>query len=79
MHDGSREWVWLRAPPGRVAGQGRSKWLRDEQDEDWGSNLGDENYYQQFTENQTGGLIKEGNQSHYYHVIIITITNKRKQ
>lgn len=40
-----REWgVWLRAPQRRMAGQERSKWLRDERDEDWGVNYGSGSY-----------------------------------
>lgn len=36
-----REWgSWLRAPPRRGAAQGRSKWLREENSEEWGGNLG---------------------------------------
>lgn len=49
--DSIREWgVWLRAPPRRMTGQERSKWLRDERDVDWGGNHGNSNYSQNFTE-----------------------------
>nr|XP_017257901.1 PREDICTED: uncharacterized protein LOC108227327 [Daucus carota subsp. sativus] len=41
LNDSLREWgVWLRAPSRRLAGQERSRWLRDEKDEDWGVNHG---------------------------------------
>lgn len=60
QHDSPREWgSWLRAPPRRAAGQERSKWLRDERDEDWGGNLGNDNYQQQFSEGQGSGKDRE--------------------
>lgn len=60
QHDSLREWgSWLRAPPRRAAGQERSKWLRDERDEDWGGNLGSDNYQQQFSEGQGSGKDRE--------------------
>lgn len=32
-----REWGrWLKAPPRQLAMQGRSRWLRDERNDDWG-------------------------------------------
>lgn len=38
-----REWgTWLRAPPRRVAGMEKSRWLREERDEDWSKNFGRE-------------------------------------
>lgn len=41
-----RKWgTWLRAPSRRVVGQERSKWLRDERDEDWGVTYGNANYW----------------------------------
>lgn len=37
----SKEWgVWLKAPPRRVAGSARSKWLREEDDANWGGKSG---------------------------------------
>lgn len=43
----SKEWgAWLRAPPRRNGGGGRSKWLREEGGSDWSSKLGNDNYYQ---------------------------------
>ena len=34
--EGSQEWgAWLRAPPRRAAGQGTSKWIREEGDAKW--------------------------------------------
>lgn len=40
----SREWgSWLRAPPRRVAGQPKSRWLRDEGDVDWEARKGRDN------------------------------------
>lgn len=45
-----REWgSGLRAPARRLAGQERSKWLRDERDIDWGVNHGSSNYSQHFS------------------------------
>lgn len=33
----SKEWGhWLRAPPRRVVNGGKSRWLREEGDDDWG-------------------------------------------
>lgn len=49
--DGTKEWgSWLRAPPRRAAGQGRSKWLRDEGDIDWAAKVGKDNNYPVFSE-----------------------------
>lgn len=48
--DGVREWeVWLRAPTRRVAGNDRSKFLRDERDMDWVANQGSSNFDQRFS------------------------------
>lgn len=51
--DGSsitREWEgWLRAPSRRCAGGGKSKWLRDEYDGDWGCKDGKDNIKHQFS------------------------------
>lgn len=45
-----REWgVWLRAPSRRSTGPKRSRWLRDEKDDDWGVNHGTDNYYSRFS------------------------------
>lgn len=39
-----KQWgAWLRAPPRRVAGQVKSKWLRDGGDDDWESKNGRSN------------------------------------
>ncbi|KAK1360611.1 hypothetical protein POM88_045085 [Heracleum sosnowskyi] len=44
----NNEWgAWLRAPPRRSFGGGRSKWLREDGDGDWSGNSGSDNYYQQ--------------------------------
>lgn len=41
---GSQEWgAWLRAPPRRAAGQGTSKWIREERDAKWEERIGREN------------------------------------
>lgn len=41
---GSKDWgTWLRAPSRRGAGQGGSKWLRDETDAEWSAKIGGEN------------------------------------
>lgn len=67
VHEVAKEWgSWLRAPPRRAAGQEKSKWLRDERDEDWGKNLGDDNYYQQFSGGQMDGTVKENSQKRYH-------------
>ncbi|KAL1831158.1 hypothetical protein ACET3Z_000809 [Daucus carota] len=42
-----------------MAGQERSKWLRDERDEEWGKNLGKDNYYADFSGRQIVGKGKE--------------------
>lgn len=39
--EGIKEWgSWLRAPPRRLAGQERSKWLREENDAGWEARIG---------------------------------------
>lgn len=39
----SKDWgSWLRAPPRRSAGGSRSKWLREEGDDSWGSKFGND-------------------------------------
>ncbi|KAL8097407.1 hypothetical protein AgCh_030511 [Apium graveolens] len=54
--DSLREWgTWLRAPSRRMVGQERSKWLREEKDEDWGANYGDVNQSQKFSKGMTAG------------------------
>lgn len=51
--DSAWEWgSWLRSPPRRAAGQEKSRWLRDEKDENWGGNLGSNSYQNQFSEGQ---------------------------
>lgn len=41
-----REWgSWLREPPRRVAGQAKSKWLREEGDADWEARSGRNNSF----------------------------------
>lgn len=51
-----REWgSWLRAPPRRVMGLEKSRWLREERDEDWSKNFERDNYYQDFSNGQEDG------------------------
>lgn len=58
-----KEWgIWLRAPPRRTAGGGRSKWLREEGDEDWGGRKGKDNYNQQHSEIQIPDIARTGSQ-----------------
>lgn len=39
-----KEWgAWLRAPPRKLAGQVKSRWLRDDGDDDWESKIGRSN------------------------------------
>lgn len=46
---GEKEWGnWLKAPPRRAAGQGHSKWLREEDDATWEARIGGEHGYQKF-------------------------------
>lgn len=46
-----REWgSWLRAPPRRVAMQGKSKWLREEDDREWEARVGRDNCKEKFKE-----------------------------
>lgn len=41
----SKEWgQWLRAPPRKMTGGNRSKWLREEGDGEWGRKDGKDNY-----------------------------------
>ncbi|KAL1826634.1 hypothetical protein ACET3Z_005046 [Daucus carota] len=43
LHE-DREWgAWLRAPPRRSAGLAKSKWLRDDGDDEWFSKVGRSN------------------------------------
>ena len=54
--DDFKEWggVWLRAPLCRVAGQGRNKWLRRENDEEWEARIGRDNFGPKFTGENSG-------------------------
>lgn len=71
LQDGSKEWGgWLRAPPRRAAGQERSKWLRDERDADWGTNLVKDNYYHQTPGMQVGEKVGEGSQGQNFRIDI---------
>lgn len=52
---GDRDWgSWLRAPMRRGAGQGDSKWLRNEEDADWAAKFGRENNYPHFPAENSG-------------------------
>lgn len=58
-----KEWGhWLRAPPCRAAGVGRSKWLRDEGDAEWEFKLGNDNHKEQFSGNSSMSGEKEADQ-----------------
>lgn len=49
--EGGKAWGgWLRAPPRRAAGQGQSKWLRDEEDATWESRIGRATNFQNLRE-----------------------------
>lgn len=49
-----KEWgVWFRAPPRRLAGQLKSKWLRDDGDGDWKTKVG-----KSINTPKSGGLLK---------------------
>lgn len=44
-----KEWgSWLRAPPRRAAGQGQSRWLREEGDDTWEARIGKQNRYRNY-------------------------------
>ncbi|KAL8145567.1 hypothetical protein AgCh_003647 [Apium graveolens] len=46
----SKDWgSWLRAPPRKGAGGSKSKCLRDEGDDDWGSSYGKDNHRHKFS------------------------------
>lgn len=46
----SNEWgAWLRAPPRRAGSSGGSKWLREENDDDWSNRYGKGNRKQDFS------------------------------
>ncbi|KAK1365679.1 hypothetical protein POM88_041240 [Heracleum sosnowskyi] len=45
---------WLRAPPRRPAGQGKSKWLRDDGDADWEARFGRDNSFPQYAGDNSG-------------------------
>lgn len=52
---GTKEWgLWLRAPPRRAANQGRSKWLRNENDTDWEAKNGRHSNCPPFTGENVG-------------------------
>ncbi|KAL1803469.1 hypothetical protein ACET3Z_032116 [Daucus carota] len=62
-NDAVREWGnWLKAPPRRVAGQERSRWLRDERDVDWGTNHENANCNQHFSGSASSVKMGIGNQ-----------------
>lgn len=49
--EGSKDWgSWLRAPSRWGAGQGGSKWLRDEGDAEWTAKFGRENNFPHFSD-----------------------------
>lgn len=53
--DENREWgAWLRAPPRRGAGQGGSKWLREEDDAEWPARVGRGNNLPDFAGDSKG-------------------------
>lgn len=57
-----REWgSWLRAPPRRAAGASKSKWLREEGDDDWGNKFGMDNHRQQSSGIQIPEKVQSGN------------------
>lgn len=53
---------WLRAPPRRVAGAPKSKWLREEGDGDWNLRYGKDNSQQQNGEGSIPNFTHAGNQ-----------------
>ncbi|KAK1363723.1 hypothetical protein POM88_039284 [Heracleum sosnowskyi] len=56
-----REWgSWLRAPPRRVAMLGKSKWLREEGDQEWEARVGRDNCQERIKEFDLGDKGKTG-------------------
>lgn len=54
----SKEWgSWLRAPPRRAGGPGKSRWLREEDDKDWEARQG---RYSTFPKSGGGSYRKDG-------------------
>lgn len=59
----NREWgSWLRAPPRRVAGAPKSKWLREDGDGDWNLIYGKDNSQQQNGEGSIPNFTHAGSQ-----------------
>lgn len=55
----SKEWgQWLRAPPRKMAGSNRSKWLREEGDGEWRRKEGKDNYEAENQGFQNTGLAR---------------------
>lgn len=77
LEEGSKEWGnWLRAPPRRVAGPVRSKWLRDEGDMEWEAKIGRANSIPENVGGSdtvpTGEIIKGRNNRNFDNKIIST-------
>lgn len=61
FREGGREWeAWLRAPAWRAAGQERSRFLRDDRDNDSDGIQGDSNVFQQFSGDYGSQLVPTG-------------------
>lgn len=59
----TNEWgAWLRAPPRREGNLGQSKWLRSEDEVDWGERYGKDNNNQHYSGKQVQQIITTGNQ-----------------
>lgn len=72
----SKDWgSWLRAPPRRVGGASKSKWLREEGDGEWGQKYGMDNYQQQSREVPIPNIPQTGTQSGKQKDIVIGFAN----
>ncbi|XP_063942974.1 uncharacterized protein LOC135150542 [Daucus carota subsp. sativus] len=60
----NKEWgSWLRAPPRRAGGSSRSKWLREEDDGDWGNKIDGGTNNEKFSGFQKSDLVQRRDNS----------------
>lgn len=76
--EGAKEWGnWLKAPPRRMAGTVKSKWLREEDDDSWESRVGRENSKANFQDNPNSNSELASNEGRdNRELIIISAVNK---
>lgn len=77
--EGVKDWGnWLKAPPRRVAGATKSKWLREEDDDSWEVRVGRENSKAKFqgSQNSNDDNLDEGGRDNR-ELIIVTADSAR--